>query len=82
MHKKSFENLTWKTTVISEINGLLFECLNILCPIGWIQKAVLMPVLKACLSLSGVREREAKVLLDSEALKSTVCRGNPSNYDL
>ena len=31
-----------------------------------------MPVLKACLSLCGVRERESKVLLNSQALQSTV----------
>ena len=63
-----------------EVNGLLFDLMCcVLLYVGWIQKAVLMPVLKACLSLSGIREREAKVLLDSEALKSTVCRGKPSN---
>ena len=31
-----------------------------------------MPVLNACLILSGVQDREAKVLLTSQALQSTV----------
>jgi hypothetical protein len=39
---------------------------------GWIKRPVLMPVLKACLSLSGVQDRESKVLLTSDALSSTI----------
>jgi hypothetical protein len=39
---------------------------------GWIQRGVLMPVLKACLSLSGALDKEAKLLLSSQALQSMV----------
>ena len=44
--------------------------------IGWIQRGVLMPVLKACLSLSGALDKEAKFLLGSQALQSMVYDNN------
>ena len=39
---------------------------------GWIQKAVMKPVLKACLSHCGLSDSQARTLLDGDALTSIV----------
>jgi len=42
------------------------------CGIGWVDKAVLFPLMKACFANS-MNEREIKTLLASTSLMSLVC---------
>ena len=70
MHKMSSRNLTW----MSLVSGSQFFVIKMhdLAFIGWISKAVLFPLLKACFS-SHLKENEIKHLLTSQHFKSLVC---------
>lgn len=53
-------------------SSCLFSCLFSVCGIGWVDKAVLFPLMKACFANS-MNEREIKTLLASTSLMSLVC---------
>ena len=53
-------------------NFNLSVCLFSVCGVGWVDKAVLFPLMKACFANS-MNDRETKTLLASTSLMSLVC---------